>query len=290
MSALNSVLRLLKDPPPEFVFEVAANGIAMSRTQPPAVTQFAPLVPGVILPSPVKENVLDAAAFTQAIRKLVPSGPHTAAVILPDNSVRLVVLDFDKLPKKEEELRSLIQFRLRKSVPFDVDEASLSWYVQAGNKIVAAIAPSEIVTHYEAAFRSAGVEPGLVTVSSLAMLDLFPMTGSVLIARRSAGVLTVLALENGVVTLARALEHPEDTADPLEEIAADVYPTLAYIEDQTGKRPERLTIAGFGDESHSAAVRLSVDLDLPVDAMDDPHPGLAGYLASLTMPTKKAAA
>jgi hypothetical protein len=77
--------------------------------------------------------------------------------------------------------------------------------------------------------------------------------------------------------------------EPFEEIAADVYPTLAYIEDQTGKRPERLTIAGFGNESEAAAIRLSVDLELPVDAIDNPHPGLAGYLASLTLKPRKAA-
>jgi type IV pilus assembly protein PilM len=288
-----SLLDLFKDPPPEFAFEIAADGIAMSRTKPPSAVQFAPLEPGIVLPSPVKENILDPHAFAAAIRKLVPPATgrtrRGAALILPDNSVRITVLDFDKLPEKPEELRSLIQFRLRKSVPFDVDESALSFHIQSPTKIIAALAPAEIVAHYEAAFRAAGLQPGLVTVSSLAMLDLLPLKGSLVIARRSSGVLTVLSLEDGVVTLARALELPESSPDLLEEIAADVYPTLAYIEDQSGKRPERLTIAGFGDEGDSAAIRLAVELDIPVDAMDEPYPGLAGYLASLA-PAKKAAA
>jgi type IV pilus assembly protein PilM len=290
----NSILALLKDPPPEFAFEIAADGIAMSRTRPPASLQFAPLAPGIIAPSPVKENVLDAVAFTAAVKKLVPPptgrGKRGCTLILPDNSVRITVLDFDRLPDKQEELRSLIQFRLRKSVPFDVDEAALSWHVQSPNKIIAALAPAEIVAHYEAPFRAAGLHPGMVTVSSLAMLDLMPPTGSVVVARRSSGVLTVLSLEGGIVTIARALELPESSPDPLEEIAADVYPTLAYIEDQTGKRPERLTIAGFGADAESAAVRLAVELDIPVDAMDEPYPGLAGYLASLEPSKRKAVA
>ena len=276
MSGFDQVLRLLKDPPPEFAFEIAADGIAMSRTRPPAATQFAPLAPGIIAPSPVRENVLDAAAFTAAIHKLVPPvnsrGHRGATLILPDNSVRITVLDFDRLPEKAEELRSLIQFRLRKSVPFDVDEAALSWHVQSPNKVIAALAPAEIVAHYEAPFRAAGLQPGLVTVSSLAMLDLMPLKGSVVVARRSAGVITVLALEAGVVTIARALELPEASPDPLDEIAADVYPTLAYIEDQTGKRPERLAIAGFGAEAETAAVRLAVELDIEVNAWTSPIP------------------
>ena len=35
MSGMDSLLRIFSDPPPEFVFEVAADGIAMSRTKPP---------------------------------------------------------------------------------------------------------------------------------------------------------------------------------------------------------------------------------------------------------------
>ncbi len=48
--------------------------------------------------------------------------------MLPDNSVRIAVLDFDNLPDKEDERRPLINFRLRKSVPFDIDEAALSYF------------------------------------------------------------------------------------------------------------------------------------------------------------------
>jgi hypothetical protein len=42
-----------------------------------------------------------------------------------------------------------------------------------------------------------------------------------------------------------------------------------------------LLLLGFGDESEAASTRLSVELDIPVDSLDEPHPGLAGYLKSL---------
>jgi hypothetical protein len=58
---------------------------------------------------------------------------------------------------------------------------------------------------------------------------------------------------------------------------------LAYIEDQTGARPEKLFIAGFGLDSASAATRLSVELEIEVEALTDPAPGLSGYLASLAV-------
>jgi type IV pilus assembly protein PilM len=289
------LLGILRDPPPEFVFEVAADGIAMSRTRPPASIQHAPLKPGVIAPSPVKENILDPAAFADAVRQLTP--PSTgrrrrgATLILPDNCVRIAVLDFDALPDKEDERRPLINFRLRKSVPFDIDEAALSYFPQAGKKVIVALAPSEIVAHYETAFRAAGLHPGLVTVSALAMLDLLPVTGSLVLAHHSPGALTVIALSAGVVTIARTLEMGGEDSDPLDEVIAAIYPTLAYIEDQNRARPEKLFIAGFGEQSESSSIRLSAELEIAVVAIDDPYPGLAGYLASVTpKPSKKAAA
>ena len=296
MSFFEKAASVLRDPPPEFVFEIAADGIAISRTdfrngkRPPGAIQHAPLPPGVILPSPVKENILDPAAFAEAVRKLLPPstgrGRRGAALILPDNCVRIAVLDFDSLPAKEDERRPLINFRLRKSVPFDIDDASLSYFPQAGKKVIVALAPSEIVAHYETPFRAAGLHPGLITVSSLAMLDLLPVTGSLVVARLSPGALTVIGMKDGVVTIARSLELAEmDPAnDNLAEITTDIYPTLAYIEDQTGSRPEKLFIAGFGSESDTSATRLSIELEIPVESLSvsDDWPGLAGYLASLT--------
>jgi len=298
-SLFSGVLGFLKDPPPEFVFEVAADGIAFStvrtpRTRPPTAPRYLPLMQGIIAPSPVKENILDPAAFAAAVRQLVPPATRRrrrdAALILPDNCVRIAVLDFDTLPDKEEERRPLINFRLRKSVPFDIDEAALSYFPQAGKKVIVALAPSEIVAHYEAPFRAAGLHPGLVTVSSLAMLDLLPAAGSLVLAHYSPGALTVLALSDGVVTIARTLEMGEGDTDPLDEIIAAIYPTLTYIEDQSGARPERLFIAGFGEQTENSSIRLTVELDIPVEAIEEPYPGLAGYLASVSPGNSRKAA
>jgi type IV pilus assembly protein PilM len=298
MSSFERILGILRDPPPEFVFEVAARSIAISRTRPPASPQHVPLPPGVIVPSPVKENILDPSVFAAAVHKLVPPaagrGKKNAALILPDNCVRIAVLDFDTLPEKEEDRRPLINFRLRKSVPFDIDEAALSYFPQAGNKVIVALTPSEIVTHYEAPFRAAGFHPGLVTVSSLAMLDLLPATGSLVLAHYGPGALTVMAMSDGVVTIARTLEVGDLVSAPdvfpMEEIIAAIYPTVAYVEDQNGARPARLFVAGFEDHTEATSVRLSVELEIPVESVPAQYPGLAGYLASVGSETGRKAA
>jgi type IV pilus assembly protein PilM len=292
MSALEWFQGLLNDPPPEFAFEIAADGIAMARTRPQTAVQHAPLAPHAISPSPVRENILDPIAYAAGVRKLVPAagrGRRTAALILPDNSLRLAVLEFEDFPDKEAERIALLRFRLRKTVPFDIDQAALAWHAQPGNRIVVAVAPAELVAHYEKPFRAAGLQPGFVSASSLGLIELVPQNGSLLIAYRAPGALSVLALENGALTLARSLELSPDLSDPLDEISSDLYPTLVYLEDQTDARPGKLILAGFGRQSAEAATRLSVELEIETETILEPHPGLAGYLRSLA-PARKAAA
>ena len=101
-----------------------------------------------------------------------------AALILPDYCARIAVLDFDNFPTDPEEQLALLRFRMKKSVPFEVDSAIVSYAAQPRKKdkekieVLAAVMSAEIVGHYEAPFRAAGFHPGLVTTSSLAALNL----------------------------------------------------------------------------------------------------------------------
>ena len=282
MSGLAPIANLFRDPPPEFVFEIAADSVAICRSRAPYGLRELPLEPGVIVPAQGKDSVAQPAAFAAAVQKLIPSPfkRRTAALLLPDSCVRLALLDFEKFPDKEEERNALVKFRLRKTVPFDVDQAAVSYFIQSAGSALVAAAPLETIARFEAPFRAAGLQPGLVMPSSLAMLEMVRMPGLLLAARQGSGSLSVFALRDGVVLLARVLELTQGTADPLEEIIADLYPTMVYLEDQTGSRPSRLVLAGM-EEQLGATARLSAELDLPVELLPGRHPGIAGYLASL---------
>lgn len=295
MSLQTTFRSLLREPPPTFAFEISAEGIAMARTAPQSAVQFVAYPSDTVQPSPISVNVRNPVAYAEAVSRLVPAGVRgrkAAALILPDNSARVSILDFETLPEKEEERDSLVRFRLRKALPFDVEKAAISYVLLGPSRLLAAVSPAEVIAEYEAPFRALGLHPGLITLSCLAMVDLVPPGVSTVIAKLSAGALTVLALEPSGVSLVRSIDlHPE-TPDVLEEIANDLYPTLAYIEDHTGARPQKLLLAGFGEDSATAETRLAIELELETEALKDMHPGLAGYLESLhpTARGKKAAA
>ena len=284
---------LLQDPPPAMAFEISEAGIAAARIGARAELDFQSLKPGTLTVSPIKENVADPDEFVAAVRSL--AGTQAArkrkdvALILPDYSARIAVLDFDNFPKEPKEQAALIRFRLKRSVPFDVETAAMSYHAQpsAGGKMdaVVVMTPLEILSRYEAPFRAAGLSPGLVTTSSMAALDLAPEAGLSVIAKLTGRVLTVLVRENANLKLVRCLELPSSN---LEDIAAVLIPTFVYIEDNLGRRAETLLLCGFGPQTDEAARRFAEELTVAVEPLRSPlgtpgenNAGLLGYLRSI---------
>jgi type IV pilus assembly protein PilM len=273
-------------------FEISEEGIAAARIGAKVEMEFQPLRPGVLSISPVRENVLEEAAFLAAVKQVAATQAawkrKGAALILPDYSARIMVLDFDHFPADAKEQLALIRFRLKRSVPFDVDTAAISYAAQAGAKntdVVVAMTPREIVARYEAPFRAAGMNPGLVTMSSLAAIELAPETGLNVFAKLAGRVLTVLVRNKSVLKMARCVELP--SAD-LEDVAAVLAPTFVYVEDNLGGRAEKLTLCGFGQGTDEAQQRFTEELGVEVEPLRSPlgapgeaNAGLLGYLRSV---------
>lgn len=290
---LDRLKSVLQDPPPAMAFEITEAGIAVARIGARAELEFQPLKPGTLTVSPLKENVVDADEFSRAVQAV--SGSQASrkhkdvALILPDFSARIAVLDFDHFPSDPKEQAALIRFRLKRSVPFDVESAVLSYHQQTvGHKkidVVVVMVPLEIVSRYEAPFRAAGMNPGLVTTSSVAALELAPEAGLSVIAKMTGHVLTVLVRKKGALRLVRCLELP--SAD-LSDIGAVLMPTFVYVEDNLGGRAEKLLLCGFGSETAEAERQFSEELGVEIEPLRSPlanpgenNAGLLGYLRSI---------
>src|SRR5271170_3013773 len=257
-----SLANLLQDPPPTHAFELSEEGISFAPVAEPARAGFVPFEPGTLLVSPVHDNIQQPHALFEQIRSLVPANGHRkrrAAVILPDYCARIAVLDFDTFPTDLDEQQALVRFRLKKSVPFEVDTAVVSYVEQprtsnspasARVEILAAVMSAEIVAQYEAPFRTAGFHPGLVTTSSIAALNLLAPDGISLLVKLSGRVLSVLVLQESTVNLARCIEME---GGRLEDIESVLHPTIAYVEDELKGRPKQIWLAGFGAEMEQLA-------------------------------------
>ena len=291
---LEKLKSLLREPPPAMAFEISEAGIAAARIGARAELEFLALKPGTLSVSPLKENVVDPDEFVTAVRSL--AGTQAArkrrdvALILPDFSARISVLDFDAFPKDPREQASLIRFRLKRSVPFDVESAAMSYWAQPGAQgktdVVVVMAPLEIVSRYESPFRTAGMNPGMITTSCLAALELAPEAGLSVLAKLTGRVLTVVVREQAQLKLVRCLEMP---SSDIEDVAAVLIPTFVYIEDNLGRRAEKLLLCGFGASTSEAESRFAAELGVEVEPLRSPlgppgenNAGLLGYLCSIS--------
>jgi type IV pilus assembly protein PilM len=274
-------------------FEISEAGIAAARIGSRAELEFQPLKPGTLSVSPLKENVVDPDEFMRTVRAFSPAQAarkrRDIALILPDYSTRIAVLDFDSFPTDMKEQLSLVRFRVKRSVPFDVESAAVSYYAQpAADKkvdVVVVMAPLEIVARYESPFRTAGWNPGLVTASCLAALELAPDHGLNVVAKLTGRTITVLVRQKNVLKLVRCLELP---SSELEDVSAVLLPTFVYMEDNLGGRAEKLTLCGFGAQAGEAQRRFQEELGVEVELMRSPlgapgenNAGLLGYLRSI---------
>lgn len=292
MSLLNKITGLLRDPGPEIVFEISEGGIAWARRLPTAEIGFEGFEPGVVQVSPLTDNVLQPLRLAEAVDRLAPPNGKNrrrpAVLILPDYCGRVTVLDFDSFPKEPHEQMALVRFRVKKSVPFDLDSASVSYSVQphpGGSKrfdVVVAVVSLEILARYEAPFRAAGLHPGEVTISSLAALNLVPAGGLEVSAKLSGRVLNVSVMRQGALGLFRCVELAALTMD---EILGVFFPTFAFVEDEMKARPQKMLLSGFGAMGELMAEQLQQELAVTVEPLRSrfgiPGPqnaGLYGYL------------
>jgi type IV pilus assembly protein PilM len=288
-----SFTSLLKDPPPVMAFEISEAGVTVARLGPKTEMDFRPFKPGAVSVSPLRDNIVDIDEFAGVVRAAAGQQAgrkrRDVTVILPDYCARTAVLDFDSFPSDPKEQSSLVRFRVKKSVPFDVDSAAISYCAQpAGNKkyeVVVVIAPLEIVSRYETPFRNAGMTPGLVTTSSMAALELAPETGLNVVAKLSGRVLTVLVRDKGTLKLVRCLELPSAS---LADVASYLFPTFVFVEDNFAARAEKLFLCGFGGSTDEAGRHFRDELGIEVEALRSPlgapgenNAGLLGYLRSL---------
>src|SRR5208282_731023 len=119
MSIMQTILGLVKDPPPEHAFEISEAGISYAYG---TETGFRAFEAGTIAVSPSVDNVLRPEFVAAMIGEIAPANGakkrRGAAVILPDYAARVTVLDFDTFPPMAAEQLPLVKFRIKKTIPF----------------------------------------------------------------------------------------------------------------------------------------------------------------------------
>jgi type IV pilus assembly protein PilM len=132
-------------------------------------------------------------------------------VIVPDAAVRVLFVDFDQLPSKAAEALPVVRFRLKKLLPFDADEAMVSYQVMSTGKdsvkLLAVAMPKAVLEEYESAVLAAGYLPGAVLPSTLsALAGLEEAEAPVLVVNAGLGTVTTAIVQAGMLLLHRSVD------------------------------------------------------------------------------------
>jgi type IV pilus assembly protein PilM len=180
------------------------------------------LADGALAPGLKAGNVVDRAAVVAAVRKALDGVAsqgrgRDVTVVVPDAAARVLLLDFDEMPSKAVEALPVVRFRLKKLLPFDVDEAVVSYQVMASAKgsvqVVAVAVPKSVLDEYEGVVTAAGYLPGAVLPSTLAALaGLDETEAAALVVNAGPNGVTTAIVKGGVLLLHRSVDMAGDAA------------------------------------------------------------------------------
>jgi type IV pilus assembly protein PilM len=230
------------------------------------------LPPGIVTPSLTEKNIGDpgvlSAVLADALGAL--SGKFRDVIaVLPDTAVRVVLLDFDSLPQEKEEAVGVIRFRLRKSLPFDVEKASIAYHTYRGLegiRVIAAVALASVIEEYESAFVQAGYAPGIVMPSTLAALGVVDAGRPTLVIKTSESMTTLAIVDAQTLRLFRSLDHAISGAMEPGRLVEDIHPSMIFFQDNFGSEVERVLVGGTASAVEIAPV-LQSSLTVPVEEL-----------------------
>lgn len=211
------------------------------------------LSPGSVVPDLIEANLRERTSVFQALRDALGSvsgRSRDVIAVLPDAAVRVVLLDFDTLPTGREEAEAVVRFRLKKSLPFDIDKAKVSYQSQTsttGLRVIAAVALSSVVEDYESAFREAGYSPGIVMPSMLAALGMAEAGGPTLVVKVDARTTSIAIMDKQQLLLFRTLENTRGVTITGEQLAEEVYPSVVFFQDTYRMNIDRIFVTGISD-------------------------------------------
>jgi type IV pilus assembly protein PilM len=256
---LGRVIRWLEATPhPSVALEVLPEqvaGVRFSRTG--ALDGFAveALPPGALAASAIESNLLNPPVVKAAITKVAErlrAKDEDVALLLPDPVIRVFVQHFDDFPRSSDEAIPMLRWKLKKSVPFEVDETLLSYMRQTpradGVDVVTAIARLRIIREYEALLDTLQLRAGVVLSSTLAAITLLDDKRPTLLARVSGTSLTTAIVREGVLAGYRCTELPATSREITPQmLLEEVFPLAAYYQDTWQEGIQAVRVAGLGN-------------------------------------------
>jgi Tfp pilus assembly PilM family ATPase len=294
-----SLLSSLRDTSgPSVAVEIASNRVSAAslgwRGGEAVVASHAsePLPPGALVPAFTVANTHDRAAVVAALDRVLErvGRPRRIGLIVPDLVAKVSLVRFEQVPTKTAELDQLVRWQVRKTAPFAIEEAQISYVegirVGAEHEFVVSLARRDIIEEYEALATAAGAHAGIVDLSTFNAINAALAAPPPPTLAAGDWLLVNVAPEYASIAILRGphlIFFRNRAADTDGTLADLVHQTAMYYEDRlSGAGFARVILTGAASAGHDHAgeldqMRLSLErrLSTPVETLD---PRLAAAL------------
>jgi type IV pilus assembly protein PilM len=238
-----------------------------------------PLPVGAVIPSLTAPNIADRDAVARALNTACQSlglKPKRVALVIPDVAAKVSLVRFEQTPARRDDLNQLIRWQVKKSTPFPVDDACLTYTSGArgagGSEFVVVVARREIVREYEGICEHVGIEAGLVDICTFGVINLFLSSnlgaaGDWLVVHMRPEYTSIAILRRDDLIFFR--NRAEGDTEALEDV---VHQTAMYYQDRLeGRGFSRILLGGLGrlpGEVELARRNLEVRMGTVVEPID----------------------
>jgi type IV pilus assembly protein PilM len=261
----------LASPPPTVGVEVATSHVTVlalsgwGREATIAGYAVEPLPAGAVTAALNAPNVNDEAALTAAITSAMQKvAPRTRRVglVLPDTVAKVSLIRFEKVPAKTQDLDQLIRWQVRKTAPFRVEDAQVSWMAGAqldggGREFIVSMARRDVIQTFERVCDAVGVHAGLIDIASFSLVNAqlaatSSAAGDWLLVHVASDYVTLAVVRGAVLVFFRNRTLGVET-----DLTDMVHQTAMYHEDRLGGGGfARVVLAGASLAGADQAERL----------------------------------
>jgi len=169
--------------PPSAAVEIASHRVTAvgleTRSGRPAIAAHAtePLPEGALVPSLTAENVHDRPLVVAAVNRVLErvGRPRRIGLVIPDPVAKVSLVKFERVPQRVADLDQLVRWQVRKSAPFAIEDAQVSYVPGArtaeGQEFVVSLARRAAIEEYESLCAPAGAHVGLVDISTFNVIN-----------------------------------------------------------------------------------------------------------------------
>ena len=248
-----SLLSSLRDAtPPRVAVEIASGRVSAAtiavRGGKAVVAAHATelLPPGALVPSLTAANVHDRGAVMGALRRVfdeIGGRPKRVGLVIPDPVAKVSLVRFEQVPARPQDLDQLVRWQIKKTAPFPIEDAQLSYVPGAraadGYDFVVSVARRETIAEYEGLCAEAGAHAGVVDLATFNIVNAVlaesePPAGDWLLVHVAADYASIAICRGPHLIFFR--NRTSDSEGTLPDL---VHQATMYYED-------RLSGAGFG--------------------------------------------